>query len=83
MFENLSDKIMASLKKVRGQNRITESNVEDVIKEIRLSLLGGGSSILKSSKPSLIKSKPRPLALKFCKTSTLVSSSLKSFMMSW
>lgn len=39
MFENLSDKIMSSLKKVRGQNKITESNVEDVIKEIRLSLL--------------------------------------------
>lgn len=39
MFENLSDKIMASLKKVRGQNKITEANIEDVIKEIRLSLL--------------------------------------------
>jgi signal recognition particle subunit SRP54 len=39
MFENLSDKIMASLKKVRGQSKITESNVEEVIKEIRMSLL--------------------------------------------
>lgn len=39
MFENLSDKIMTSLKKVRGQSKITEANIEDVIKEIRLSLL--------------------------------------------
>lgn len=39
MFENLSDKIMASLKKVRGQNKITEANIEEVLKEIRLSLL--------------------------------------------
>lgn len=39
MFENLSDKITASLKKVRGQSKITESNIEEVIKEIRLSLL--------------------------------------------
>ncbi len=39
MFENLSDKIMTSLKKVRGQSKITESNIEEVIKEIRLSLL--------------------------------------------
>ncbi|MGZ3743625.1 MAG: signal recognition particle protein [Pseudobdellovibrionaceae bacterium] len=39
MFENLSDKIMASLKKVRGQNKISEANIEEVIKEIRLSLL--------------------------------------------
>ena len=39
MFENLSDKIMVSLKKVRGQNKISEANIEEVIKEIRLSLL--------------------------------------------
>lgn len=39
MFEGLSDKMTASLKKLRGQNKITEANVEEVIKEIRLSLL--------------------------------------------
>ncbi|MDG0816513.1 signal recognition particle protein [Bdellovibrio svalbardensis] len=39
MFENLSDKIMTSLKKVRGQSKISEANIEEVIKEIRLSLL--------------------------------------------
>ncbi|WP_347356242.1 signal recognition particle protein [Bdellovibrio sp.] len=39
MFENLSDKIMTSLKKVRGQHKISEANIEEVIKEIRLSLL--------------------------------------------
>ncbi len=39
MFENLSDKILGSLKKVRGQSRITEKNIEEAIKEIRLSLL--------------------------------------------
>jgi signal recognition particle subunit SRP54 len=39
MFEQLSDKVTGALKKVRGQNRISESNIEDAIKEIRLSLL--------------------------------------------
>lgn len=39
MFENLSEKILASIKKVKGQNKISESNIEDAIKEIRLSLL--------------------------------------------
>ncbi len=39
MFEGLSDKILSSLKKIKGQARITESNIEDSIKEIRLSLL--------------------------------------------
>lgn len=39
MFENLSEKVMGSLKKLRGQNKISEANIEDAIKEIRLSLL--------------------------------------------
>jgi signal recognition particle subunit SRP54 len=39
MFENLSDKILGSIKKLKGQSQITESNIEEVIKEIRMSLL--------------------------------------------
>jgi signal recognition particle subunit SRP54 len=39
MFESLSDKILNSVKKILGQSEITESNIEDVIKEIRMSLL--------------------------------------------
>ncbi len=39
MFENLSDKILGSIKKLKGQSHITEANVEEVIKEIRMSLL--------------------------------------------
>ncbi len=39
IFEGLSDKILGSIKKLKGQNKISESNVEDAIKEIRMSLL--------------------------------------------
>ncbi len=39
MFDNLSEKILGSLKKVRGQSKISESNIEDSLKEIRMSLL--------------------------------------------
>lgn len=39
IFEGLSEKFSSSIKKLRGQNRISESNIEDAIKEIRLSLL--------------------------------------------
>lgn len=39
MFESLSDKILSSVKKLKGQASITESNIEDIIKEIRMSLL--------------------------------------------
>lgn len=39
IFESLSDKILGSIKKLKGQSKITESNIEEVIKEIRMSLL--------------------------------------------
>lgn len=39
MFENLSEQILGSLKKIKGQHKISESNVEDALKEIRRSLL--------------------------------------------
>ncbi|MCB0422778.1 MAG: signal recognition particle protein [Bdellovibrionales bacterium] len=39
MFNQLSDKVLASIQKLRGQGRITEENIADTIKEIRLALL--------------------------------------------
>lgn len=39
MFENLSDKLTNTLRKVRGQAKISEVNIEEALKEIRLSLL--------------------------------------------
>lgn len=39
MFEQLSDKILSSLKRVRGTSQITAANIEDAIKDIRMSLL--------------------------------------------
>ncbi len=39
MFESLSDKILASVKRLKGQAQITEANIEEIIKEIRMSLL--------------------------------------------
>ena len=39
MFDSLSDKILGSLKKIRGQDRITEDNIQEAIREIRMSLL--------------------------------------------
>lgn len=39
MFDSLSDKLLGSLKKLRGQSKISEENIQEAIKEIRLSLL--------------------------------------------
>ncbi len=38
-FESLSDRFQAIIKKVRGQSRLTESNMEEMLKEIRVALL--------------------------------------------
>lgn len=39
LFESLSEKILSSVKKLKGQSQLSEANIEDVIKEIRMSLL--------------------------------------------
>ena len=39
MFENLSDKLQRSFKNLRGQGTLTEENISDAIREIRLALL--------------------------------------------
>lgn len=38
-FESLSDKLSSIFKKLRGQARLSESNIDDMLKEIRVALL--------------------------------------------
>ncbi|MBW1733818.1 MAG: signal recognition particle protein [Deltaproteobacteria bacterium] len=39
MFESLSEKLNRTFKKLRGRGRLTEKNVQDALKEVRLALL--------------------------------------------
>lgn len=39
MFENLSDKFEQTLRRLRSIGRLTERNIEDVVREVRLALL--------------------------------------------
>lgn len=39
MFENLSDRLQKNVKDIRGYGKITEDNISDMMREIRLSLL--------------------------------------------
>ena len=39
MFEKLSDRLVDSMRRLQGKGRISESNIEEAIKEIRMSLL--------------------------------------------
>jgi len=39
MFEALADRLESTWKKLRGQNKISESNIQDALKEVRRALL--------------------------------------------
>lgn len=39
MFNSLSDRLGSTLQKIRGQGRITEDNVKDTLREVRMALL--------------------------------------------
>ena len=39
MFENLSDRLQNVMHKIKGYGKITEENISDMMREIRLSLL--------------------------------------------
>ncbi|BAZ94842.1 signal recognition particle protein [Thiohalobacter thiocyanaticus] len=39
MFENLSDRLGQTLKRLRGQGRLTEDNIKDTLREVRMALL--------------------------------------------
>jgi signal recognition particle subunit SRP54 len=39
MFDNLSERLNKSLKKIRGQGRLTEANIKETLREVRMALL--------------------------------------------
>jgi len=39
MFDNLTDRLGSTLKKIKGQGRLTESNIQDTLREVRAALL--------------------------------------------
>ena len=39
MFENLTEKLQRAFKNLRGQGTLTEENIGEALKEIRLALL--------------------------------------------
>ncbi|MGH8548775.1 MAG: signal recognition particle protein [Methylococcales bacterium] len=39
MFDNLSERLNETLKKIRGQGRLTDDNIQDTMREVRMALL--------------------------------------------
>lgn len=45
MFEQLSDKLQGTVKRLRGQARLTEDNISDAMREVRIALLEADVSL--------------------------------------
>ena len=45
MFDNLTDKLSITLKKLKGQGRLTEDNIKDALTEVRVALLEADVSL--------------------------------------
>ncbi len=45
MFDNLTDKLSITLKKLKGQGRLTEDNIKDALSEVRAALLEADVSL--------------------------------------
>ena len=39
MFENLSERLGKTVKNLRGQGRLSEQNIKDALREVRMALL--------------------------------------------
>ncbi len=39
MFDNLTDRLSSTLKTIKGQGRLTETNIKDTLREVRMALL--------------------------------------------
>jgi len=39
MFDNLSDRLNAAFKRIKGQGRLTEDNIKDTMREVRMALI--------------------------------------------
>jgi signal recognition particle subunit SRP54 len=39
MFDNLTDRLGKTLKNLRGQGRLTEENIQETMREVRMALL--------------------------------------------
>ena len=45
MFERLTEKIQGAVKSLRGQGRITETNIQESLRAVRLALLDAATSL--------------------------------------
>ena len=81
MFSQLGDKLQDIFKDLRGHGTISESNINDALRQVRLALLEADVDF-QVAKSFVARVKEKALARKSCAVSRLASKSLRFFMMS-
>ena len=64
MATALSDKFSRLVKQVSGQARITEANVQDMLREVRMALLEADVALLRDDRPGTVGGPPAELAVR-------------------
>jgi signal recognition particle subunit SRP54 len=65
MFENLTDKLQRAFKTLRGQGTLTEENIGEALREIRVALLEADVNLNVVPRPDRADSRQGRRALKF------------------
>ena len=82
MFDSLSGKLQNAFRNLRGLGKISESNVGDALREVRMALLEADVNF-KVARDFIERVKAKSLARKSSPASSPASRSLKSFTTSW
>lgn len=81
MFSKLSDQLQQTFKHLRGQGRLSETNISDALREVRLALLDADVHFA-VAKEFIAKVKERAMGDQVLRSVTRGSRSSKSFRMS-
>lgn len=78
MFENLTERLSRTLKNVSGRGRLTDDNIKDTLREVRMALLEADVA-LPVVREFVNRVKERAVGTEVSKSLTLVKSSSKLF----
>ena len=65
MFDNLTDRLSDTLKKLKGQGRLTEDNIKETLREVRMALLVTKQVLLLTFRQKIYKNSIIPISTVF------------------
>lgn len=82
MFDNLTDRLSRTLRNISGRGRLTEENIKETLREVRMALLEADVA-LPVVRDFINRVKEKAVGHEVNKSLTRVRSSSKSFVTNW